>query len=131
MLELASDTHVTDELVLSSKPANMSSPISNCRQMSASKYFIDGRRDSDLFHVANSLIKGYLEEDIAREVLSIIASQCYPPFPDREVQFKIDSAIQRAKSREQSLAKEVREFIMSPQMSPNVFMCPQERNKKI
>lgn len=87
----------------------------NCPQMSTSvhKGFQEGSRDETLFHLANCLIKGGMSSDNALEYLSIFAANCVPPFPEKEVQAKIESAIKRAGTREINISKEVREFVLS------------------
>ena len=54
-----------------------------CQQMSSlsSNVFISGRRDEDIFHVANCLVKGGCEPEYITEVLKRIAYSCNPPFP--------------------------------------------------
>lgn len=76
-------------------------------------FFRQGRRDEDLFHVANCLIKGGAKPDIIPQVLEILAQNCNPPFPEKEITAKIKSAIDRADRKERNLAAEVEEFVMS------------------
>lgn len=73
----------------------------------------EGTRDDHLFHVANALVKGGCHEQIARKALTILASQCNPPFSPREVQAKIDSAWNRAARRERNLTSDIRDFILT------------------
>jgi len=76
--------------------------------------FSDGRRDEDLFHVANCLTKGGMPEQEIERFLSLIASKvCSPPFPERELLTKIQSAMKRQDSIERNLTEEVREWAMS------------------
>lgn len=75
------------------------------------EYFIKGRRDDDLFHVANCIIKGGIKDDIAMQVLEILALNCNPPFPLKEVKEKIESAIKRARRREINISEDLREWI--------------------
>jgi hypothetical protein len=76
------------------------------------KYFTKGHRDDDLFHIANSLIRGGAEVNIVRETIEILAKNCEPPFPENEVSAKITSAIQRAGRRDRNIAQEVNKFVM-------------------
>ncbi len=87
----------------------------NCPHLSTGvhKGFQEGSRDETLFHLANCLIKGGMSPDNALEYLRIFAASCVPPFPEREVQAKIQSAIKRAGTREINVSKEVREFVLS------------------
>lgn len=92
-----------------------------CRQVSSmsSNVFNSGRRDQDLFHLANILVKGGCERDFLNEVMSIAASACKPPFPENEVKQKIESAIQRAERKERNLTQEITEWVLS---SSGVFL---------
>lgn len=74
-------------------------------------WFTEGRRDNDLFHIANSLIKGGMPEHEIVKVLEIIANNCIPPFPEKELKSKIESALKRAERRERNLSREVQEWI--------------------
>jgi hypothetical protein len=79
----------------------------------STKFFTEGRRDNDLFHVANALVKGNADPQIRASILQIIARHCDPPFPERDIPAKIQSALDRAKRRERNLAAEVEEFLLS------------------
>lgn len=70
-----------------------------------------GRRDDDLFHIANCLVKMRTPENEVREVLEILSKSCDPPFPLSEVQEKIKSALKRVERRERNIAQEVREWV--------------------
>lgn len=80
--------------------------------------FLKGERDQSIFHVANCLIKGGMNEANARGVLHMLASQCDPPFPEREVNLKIQSAIDRSKKRDIGLTQAMREWIL---ITPGIF----------
>lgn len=77
------------------------------------KIFVQGRRDADLFHLANSLIKGKCDPRMVVEVLRIAAKNCEPPFPENELNIKILSAMERAVKRDGLLADDVRDFVSS------------------
>ncbi|MCG6538018.1 MAG: bifunctional DNA primase/polymerase, partial [Syntrophales bacterium LBB04] len=57
--------------------------------------FCEGRRDDDIFHVANILTKGGCEDSYKNEVLKIIARNCSPPYPIEDIESKIKSASDR------------------------------------
>lgn len=76
------------------------------------KILQEGKRDEDLFHVANQLIRGGRGEDFTRQVLEILAKSCTPPFPEKEMELKIKSALERVEKRERNLAEEVKEFCL-------------------
>ena len=71
-----------------------------------------GRRDEDLFCIANALVKAkrFSISEIAY-MLEILAKSCDPEFPDAEVRRKIESALQRVDRRERALAEEVKEYL--------------------
>jgi len=75
--------------------------------------FEQGRRDNDLFHVANCLTKGGCEPAFTSQILQILAENCKPPFPEKEIEAKISSALQRAEKREINFAQEVRDFVLT------------------
>ncbi len=77
------------------------------------KMFTDGRRDEDLFHVANCLLKGHAKPEEAYKVLEILAKNCTPPFPKNEITSKIQSAMQREERREINFSQEVRDFVVT------------------
>ena len=70
-----------------------------------------GTRDEDLFRTANCLIKGGANPDFVRQVLEILARNSQPPFPEKEIDAKIKSAISRSERRERNLAQEIKEWI--------------------
>lgn len=82
-------------------------------------FFTEGRRDDDLFSIANALVRGNLPEKIIKQTLDIIASNCKPPFPLTEAEEKIRSAMARVERRDRSLASDVREWVLS---SNGVFL---------
>jgi hypothetical protein len=77
------------------------------------KFFTEGRRDEDLFTVANSLIKNRCAPDFSEYVLNILAKNSTPPFPENEIRAKIDSALKRSERRERNIAAEVREWVLT------------------
>lgn len=87
-------------------------------------------RDTTLFHLANHLVKGGMPESNIREYLRFFGNHCNPPFPVREIEGKIQSALKRAYNKERSIAQEVREFIdvtegniSVTEVSQNVTKC--------
>jgi hypothetical protein len=71
----------------------------------------EGSRDDSLFHIANSLIKGGMTEQNATYILDILGRHCIPPFPEKEISTKIESAIKRARAREREYQKEVEKWV--------------------
>lgn len=81
--------------------------------------FIEGRRDSDLFHAAHLLIKGGMEPHSCKDIIMRLAQTCDPPFPTSEAKEKVDSAVKRAVRKERPLATEIEEWVMS---SSGIFL---------
>lgn len=75
--------------------------------------FTLGRRDNDLFHLANCLVKGGMPVSEIQEYLEFIAKCCLPPFPFNEANIKIKSALDRAARRERNLTQEIRDWVMT------------------
>lgn len=73
----------------------------------------DGTRDEGLFHVANCLVKGGMNEPNTLKCLQILGSSCNPPFDEKVLPFKIKSAMDRAKKRDIGLTKEIREWVLT------------------
>lgn len=71
----------------------------------------EGRRDNDIFHLACSLVRGNMPEHEIRQAISKFAQACDPPFPDKEAQIKVDSAIKRGNKRETRWGAEVFEWV--------------------
>jgi hypothetical protein len=70
-----------------------------------------GSRDDDLFHTANCLSKGSMEEYKIRKVIEILALNCDPPFSLKEANEKVESAIKRAERKERNLRQELEQWI--------------------
>jgi len=70
-----------------------------------------GGRDEGLFHLAYYLVKGGMSFDEIFNVLRPYAKICKPPFPDKELKIKIESAFKRAGDKSISLAEEVRLYV--------------------
>lgn len=77
------------------------------------RFFTQGRRDEDLFHAANLMVKGGGEIPFVEKTIELLALQCNPPFALSETQAKIKSALQRAERRDRNIAAEVREWVLT------------------
>jgi len=80
------------------------------------EYFQYGRRDEDLFHTANCLIKGGMREDMVRFILTLLAEYCYSfgkqeEPPEKWAKTKVNSALKRALRKEMNVTEELRKFI--------------------
>jgi len=80
-------------------------------EVSAAKMFENGRRDNDLFHTANCLVKGGMpKEEIAQILEKLIIS--WGEHPDKKwIQAKIESAFQRSERKERNWTKDVFDFV--------------------
>lgn len=119
-------------------PFGPHSPQTSTTSTSVYNYFTQGRRDDDLFHVANCLVKGGAKSDIIRQTLEMLAYSCDPPFPEREIETKIQSALDRANRRERNLAGEVEEFVLSTNgsflstdVSKGLHLSTRDENKNL
>lgn len=77
------------------------------------QFFTQGRRDEDLFTVANSLVRSGVELPFVEKALELLALGCTPPFDLREIPAKIKSALDRSERRERNIAAEVREWVLT------------------
>ncbi len=77
------------------------------------QHFQQGRRDEDLFHVANCLLKANCVYSCLLETMRILAANCKPPFPPKEAENKIKSALERAQRKERNISNEIREWVLS------------------
>lgn len=73
--------------------------------------FIEGRRDNDIFHLACNLVRGGTPEHEIRQAISKFAQACDPPFPEKEAQIKVDSALKRGGKRDRRWEAEVTEWV--------------------
>lgn len=73
--------------------------------------FSQGSRDQNLFHLANCLVKGGMPAEEIKQYLTFIARRCDPPFPEKEIFIKIQSAIKRGNVIEKGLTESVRDLI--------------------
>ena len=96
------------EILSQSETVSEKSPSTG---LEPTEVFIEGRRDNDLFHTANLLIKNGMEEAQVKDVISRLATTCDPPFSQKEAETKVESAIKRAMKKERSLAQETENWI--------------------
>ena len=80
--------------------------------------FQKGGRDQSLFHVANCLVKGGMEQSNIAKVLYQLANTCSPPFSEKEASQKIESALNRAERKQRNLSAEIRDWV---EMTPGDF----------
>jgi hypothetical protein len=76
--------------------------------------FTKGSRDESLFHIANHLVKGGMPEQEIQQILMLIGQKvCEPPFPEKEILNKIQSAFNRSNRVERNIMAEVREWVLT------------------
>lgn len=90
--------------------------------------FAEGYRDNTLFHIANCLVKGGMPVNEILQLLELLAQNCIPPFPEKELRAKIESAFKRAERQDRNLAQEVKEWVLLTKgyfLSTDVASCLQ------
>uniref|UniRef100_A0A6M3LPZ9 Putative bifunctional DNA primase/polymerase n=1 Tax=viral metagenome TaxID=1070528 RepID=A0A6M3LPZ9_9ZZZZ len=95
-------------------------------QQSATKRnisFEQGLRDESLFHVANCLVKGGMNPLDIEYCLNNIALTCNPPFPEKEIQAKVNSAIKRASIKNTNTMQEIRDLIAQQKGNITATFC--------
>lgn len=73
--------------------------------------FGEGGRDEALFCLANHLVKSGMGSTTIEDYLYFFAANCNPPFPVKEVQAKIHSALNRARTRSRNLTQDIRDYL--------------------
>lgn len=73
--------------------------------------FTEGRRDDDLFHVANMLVKASMPVEEIKEVLLNLAAGCTPPFPPEDAEMKVKSAVDRSIRCEINITDSIRSWV--------------------
>ncbi|MBN1636314.1 MAG: bifunctional DNA primase/polymerase [Deltaproteobacteria bacterium] len=77
------------------------------------RFFQQGRRDEDLFRTVNALVKTGCEIPYVEQVGKILARNSNPPFPEDQLQVKINSALKRAEKWKRNITAEVREWCLA------------------
>ena len=80
-------------------------------QQTTTSIFSEGNRDNSLFHLANFLVRGGMPTREIQQYLLFIGSRCNPPFPEKEIYTKVQSAVKRAEVNEKGLTQAVRDII--------------------
>jgi hypothetical protein len=89
-------------------------------------FFSEGRRDNDLFHLANCLLKGGCEIDFTTKALEIIGQHLNPPFPKIEIELKIKSALNRSERVTKNITGEIREWVETTNGNFSTTDCHKE-----
>uniref|UniRef100_A0A6H1ZVR0 Putative bifunctional DNA primase/polymerase n=1 Tax=viral metagenome TaxID=1070528 RepID=A0A6H1ZVR0_9ZZZZ len=90
------------------------------------RFYVEGRRDEDLFTVANALIKTGIAENFTRQTLEIIVQNLGENLEPNKVQEKINSAIKRVQNLEVNIMEEVRQWVKSQEGHFKVTECHTE-----
>jgi len=80
---------------------------------SGHKYFQEGRRDEDLFTVANALAKGRLDDRFIEQTLGLIAKNLGSDFTEKVINDKVRSAIKRVERIERNISEEARQWVLA------------------
>lgn len=72
--------------------------------------FTEGRRDEDLFHISNAMIRGGLEREYVEKVLNILINSWGENDPKWAAK-KVESAINRFQAKSKNVTEIVREFV--------------------
>ena len=75
------------------------------------RFFVKGRRDTDLFHAARCFVWGGWGKEYTQQALETLAKNCKPEFPPEEIKIKIQSAIENVGRRQGQLSHEVEEWV--------------------
>jgi len=73
--------------------------------------FMHGRRDNDLFHTANCLVKGGMPDNEIEQVLEMLIVSWGEDTDKKWIETKMQSALKRAERRERNLADELRRWV--------------------
>lgn len=92
--------------------------------------FIHGRRDEDLFHIAFALTKAKLPVSEIYQTLMRLAQACEPPFPLKEAEAKVMSALKRASEQPRDIKLEVQHWCLSQDGAFRVDSCFNELSLK-
>ena len=106
-IALKGNAYINNKVPYMGVTTNNENPVTSCYKM-----FEKGTRDNDLFHVANTLVKGGMQSERIEYILGMLANNCHPPFPANEIKTKITSALDRAARRERNLQAEVDSYIV-------------------
>jgi len=90
--------------------------------------FKSGGRDQSIFHLANHLVRGGMPKQNILKYLEFFAKKCEPPFPEKEIYAKIQSAIDRFDKGEKATAEIVKDYVLSTHghfLSTDVQNCLQ------
>lgn len=128
---------IADIAELPSLPHSLKSALINKSTLSRAGVdtFVDnaifykaGTRNSDLFTVANALTRNKIQRSFIDHTIEILAKNCSPPYPRKEIELIISSAIDRSDRKDRTLAADVREWILSTNgvfSSTEIYSCLQ------
>ena len=74
-------------------------------------FLSNGRRDDDLFHVANKMIMGGAKPEVVEDVLRRLADGMGDEFGEKWNTTKIQSALNRKESRDRNLTEDVTQWV--------------------
>ena len=71
--------------------------------------FTEGRRNEDLFHVGNCMMKGGAKQHEVSQTLERLAISC--GYPESDVRATVESAVKRAEKKERNVTSEIRNYV--------------------
>jgi len=90
--------------------------------------FVLGSRDNDIHDTVSRLLRSGMPEARVRQVAVMLAKGCDPPFPEKEIDAKIRSALGYIDRQAKTISELVREFALSTNgifSSTDVYHCLQ------
>lgn len=87
-------------------------PESNITNLTHITHIEEGVRDQELFHLANMMFKGGANEEEVIKYITLFGKYCCnPPFPEKEIITKVQSAEKRVHSKKRNIAEEVKQWV--------------------
>jgi hypothetical protein len=107
-----------------SSTCSLNTDTSICKEDARSISLDAGSRDEELFHIALVLFKGGMKYSDVEYIIENLARQCTPPFPEKEVRKKVESAHKRYSNRDKKpITDQVREWVSVTPGDFSVTFC--------
>jgi len=113
LTEAHSSEHINKDTLNSYKRGLDKKPATSLQQNATIRNisFDEPGRDDMLFHLANHLVKSGMPIITIEKYLSFIGQNCSPPYPEKELKIKINSALDRSKKRKLGVTDEIKNII--------------------
>ena len=111
--EAHSSEHINKDTLYKGDVANQKTTATTAQQNATIRNisFDEPGRDDTIFHLANHLVKSGMPIVTIEEYLAFIGRNCNPPYPEKELKIKIESALSRSKKRKSGITDEIRSII--------------------